>query len=133
MTAYRIVRTLLDDPLHCQALVGLLDDYARDPMGGGTALSAYTREHLMARLRERTDFVSFLAFDGEQAIGLVNGFEGFSTFAARPLLNIHALTVRADYGGRGIARLLIDEATRRCRCSTAILTCRRKRLRGSIG
>ncbi|NDB00233.1 MAG: GNAT family N-acetyltransferase, partial [Betaproteobacteria bacterium] len=41
------------NPRHAQALVELLDAYARDPMGGSQGLSAFARAHLVSALAER--------------------------------------------------------------------------------
>lgn len=107
---FKIEPTRLDDADHAGALLALLDHYASDPMGGGEALPAYTLQNLISRLALRTDFVSFLAFDADQPVGLINCFEGFSTFAARPLLNIHDVAVRNTHRGRGIGKLLLAAA-----------------------
>jgi len=48
-----------------------------------------------------------LAYVGEDAMGLANCFTGFSTFAVRPLVNIHDLAVAAEWRGRGIGRALL--------------------------
>jgi ribosomal protein S18 acetylase RimI-like enzyme len=89
-------------------VVDLLDAYAIDPAGGGKALSAFTRSHLVATLAARTDAFSVLAFDGPVAVGLVNCFEGFSTFACRPLVNVHDVAVLPGYRGRGVgAQMLV--------------------------
>ena len=77
------------DPADAAALVDMLDAYARDPMGGGKPLSAHTRDHLAAELATRPHAVSFLAFDDGAPAGVLNAFEGFSTFACKPLLNVH--------------------------------------------
>ena len=37
-------------------------------------------------------------------------FEGFSTFACRPLLNVHDIIVAQSYRGRGLAKLLLAKA-----------------------
>lgn len=95
---------------HCAAFIDLLDHYARDPMGGGAGLGDEARQHLCARLAERRDCVSLLAWADGRAVGLLNAFEGFSTFAARPLLNIHDLVVHADWRGRGLGRRLLAAA-----------------------
>jgi ribosomal protein S18 acetylase RimI-like enzyme len=95
---------------HAQALIDLLDHYARDPMGGGKALPETVRSTLAERLLQRNDFVAFLAFSGNTPCGLINCFEGFSTFTAAPLLNVHDLIVHADFRRRGVGQALLDAA-----------------------
>jgi GNAT superfamily N-acetyltransferase len=104
-----IVQADLLQPRHAAALVALLDAYARDPMGGGQPLPEAVCRDLPAALAERWDAVVFLAFDGERPVGLVNCFEGFSTFNCKPLLNIHDVVVLADYRGQGVARRLLQQ------------------------
>ena len=55
-----------------QALVSLLDAYARDPAGGGVPLSEFAKSHLAPAVASRPQAFSVLAFDGAQAVGLVN-------------------------------------------------------------
>ena len=117
--AVRIVPTDLHDPAYAAVWLGLLDAYARDPMGGGTGLPDAVREALPQRLADRAGFVSFLAFAGDEAVGLINCFEGFSTFAAQPLLNVHDIAVLPTHRRRGIARALLaaaEDAARRQGC-----------------
>lgn len=117
--ALRILATDLHKPEHVAAFVALLDAYARDPMGGAQPLPDDVLAALPRRLTARSDFVSFLAFIGERPVGLINAFEGFSTFAARPLLNVHDIAVLAAYRRRGIGRALLaalEEAARARDC-----------------
>lgn len=106
-----IVRADYGDTRHAQALVSLLDAYARDPAGGGQPLSEVARENLPAALAARREAFSVLAFDGEAgpAIGLVNCFEGFSTFACRPLVNVHDVVVLATHRGQRVAQRMLAE------------------------
>lgn len=106
---FEILQAELDNPVHAGALLDLLDHYARDPMGGGEPLSDYVREHLVERLRARNDACIVLAFADGRAVGLVNCFEGFSTFKARPLMNIHDVVVHQDYRGRGLSGLMLEK------------------------
>ncbi len=106
----RIEPTDLHRPAHASAFVALLDHYARDPMGGGAGLTAAVKDTLPARLAEHPAFVSFLAFAADEAVGLINCFEGFSTFKARPLLNIHDIAVHAAHRGRGVGQALLAAA-----------------------
>jgi ribosomal protein S18 acetylase RimI-like enzyme len=105
-----IVLADLHQPAHASALVFLLNEYALDPMGGGQALSAYTQENLARALRERTGAFVFLAYEQERPCGLLIAFEGFSTFACQPLLNLHDIAVLAEFRGRGVGRALLNAA-----------------------
>lgn len=104
-----VVRARYDNPAHAAALLELLDAYARDPAGGGKALGDFARENLIAELAARPFMFSVLAFDGDMPVGLVNAIEGFSTFACRPLVNVHDVVVTASHRGRGIAAQLFAE------------------------
>lgn len=108
--ALRVTRLDPADPRDAAALVGLLDEYARSPTGGGTALTDEVKAVLPGVLARRAHYVGLLAWDGEAPVGLVNCFEGLSTFKARPLLNIHDIAVAESHRGRGIGRRLLVEA-----------------------
>jgi len=104
-----VVRVRYDNPAHAAALVNLLDAYARDPAGGGEPLSDFARAHLISELAARPFIFSVLAFDGEMPVGLINAIEGFSTFACRPLVNVHDVVVALGHRGRGIAARMFAE------------------------
>ncbi len=97
------------------AWLDLLDHYARDPMGGGAGLSEYARANLVCELKDLPTFHGALAYAGDEAVGLINCLAGFSTFAAKPLLNIHDIVVHAGARGQGIARALLGWAEQRAR------------------
>ncbi len=100
-------------------VIDVLDSYARDPMGGGRPLAAEVRERLVPALREQPTALVLLAFLDGRAVGLAISFYGMSTFAARPLLNVHDLAVVPDQRGRGIGRALLavaEEHARRRNC-----------------
>ena len=111
--ALTVRRVDYGDARDAQALVDLLDAYARDPAGGGRPLEARVRAGLPAALRARSDAFSVIAWAQEVAdappcpVGLVNCFEGFSTFACRPLVNVHDLAVLAGWRGRGVAARML--------------------------
>lgn len=105
----------LAQPEHAQAFLRLLDHYAHDPMGGGEGLSDYAKRNLVAALQAQPTFHGGLAFVDGQAVGLINCFAGFSTFAAKPLLNIHDVVVHAGFRGRGIGQALLGWAEQRAR------------------
>ena len=93
-----------------KALVFLLDSYARDPMGGGEKLNADAAGRLCGDLASIPGAVSFIAWHNDRPVGLVNCFEGYSTFNARPLLNVHDIAVLQGHRGRGVGRSLLKAA-----------------------
>lgn len=100
------------NPRDAQALVSVLNGYALDPAGGGEPLRADVQADLPAALQRLPQAYSVLAWatneDGSEIpVGLVNCFEGFSTFACRPLVNIHDVAVIPAWRGRGIARVML--------------------------
>lgn len=113
--AIKVVGANLDDPAHAGAVVEVLDTYASDPVGGGKPLSPDVRERLVPALREWPQAFVVLAFDRSKPVGVAICFYGFSTFKARPLLNIHDLAVTPAYRGRGIGRSLLAFVEERAR------------------
>jgi ribosomal protein S18 acetylase RimI-like enzyme len=104
----RIVRADLEDPQHRAAVLAMTRAYARDPMGNGRDLPEGVQEVLVDRLRAHPTTLIFLAVDGDEAVGIATCFLGFSTFAARPLVNIHDIHVLREYQRRGVARSLLE-------------------------
>ena len=89
------------------AVLHLIDVYARDAMGSGQPLPEDTGRRTIDGLRSHPAGSQFVAHDGDQPVGLAVCFSGFSTFAGRPLINVHDLIVLPDYRRQGIARALL--------------------------
>jgi ribosomal protein S18 acetylase RimI-like enzyme len=77
-------------------------------MGNGEGLSAEVRDRLIPGLRQHPTTLIYLAFASDEPVGIAVCFVGFSTFAARPLINIHDLAVVPAYRGQGVGRLLLE-------------------------
>ena len=110
VNSIRVVQVDYANASHAQALVAMLDAYARDPMGGSHPLSDFARANLVGSLASRSQAYSILAFDGADdstPIGLVNCIEGFSTFACKPLVNVHDLAVKDGYRGQRIGERML--------------------------
>ena len=86
----------LADPEQAAVLVEMFDAYMRDPMEGGSAPSAQVKRELIPGLRAHLACYVFFALRGEKPVGFAICFLGFSTFNARPLINLHDIFVEAS-------------------------------------
>ena len=100
---------------HQAAILHLLSAYAMDPMGDGRPLSETARRDLIPGLQRHPTTMVFLAFRDAEPIGLAICFRGFSTFAARPLVNIHDFFVLPAHRGEGIGKRLLAAIEQRAR------------------
>lgn len=120
MADITIVQADLARTEHQEAVVAMLDAYARDPMGDAQPLSDYARTHLVAGLQGHPTTLVLLVFADQRPVGIATCFGGFSTFAARPLLNISDFYVAPELRGQGLGRALLAaieaEARRRGCC-----------------
>lgn len=111
--SFRTVRADLARTDHGQAVADLVDAYAADPLGNGARLDASVKQALIPALQAHPTTEILLAFCDERAVGVAVCFVGFSTFAARPLLNLHDLAVLPEFRGQGVGRLLLAAVERR--------------------
>ncbi|MBS1160091.1 MAG: Acetyltransferase, family [Proteobacteria bacterium] len=109
----QVVALNLEDAAHAAALLELLEHYAQDPMGGGQGLKPEVKAALVDGLKGVAHFHGGLALLDGQAVGLINCFAGFSTFVAKPLLNIHDIVVRRECRAQGIGQALLAWAEQR--------------------
>jgi ribosomal protein S18 acetylase RimI-like enzyme len=123
---------------HRSALVMLLEAYAQDPMGGGEGLAQDVKDRLCDDLAARSTAASFIAWQGEgphrQPVGLINCIEGYSTFKAQPLMNIHDIAVLPTHRGAGVGQALLAAAEQHarqrgcCKLTLEVLTGNRRAL-----
>jgi len=96
-------------------VVELLDHYSRHEMGSNAPLPDDVKQRLIAGLRAHPMSRVFIAYDdtsgNEQPVGIAVCFVGFSTFKAKPLINIHDLAIHEGHRAQGIGSQLIDAVT----------------------
>jgi len=101
----QIVEADLRLPEHQEAVLAMVDAYSRDAMGEAKPLDPDVRSRLIPGLQKHPTTPIFLAFDGDRSVGAAIGF---STFAAKPLINIHDFVVLPASRGKGVGRRLLD-------------------------
>lgn len=108
MIEIRVIRANLHDTQQLDAIVNMLDAYMRDPMGDQHPFDRTKRNQLIEGLQNMPTSRIFLAYLQGHLAGMVIGFIGFSTFAARPLLNLHDVVVLDEFRGLGVGRRLME-------------------------
>lgn len=103
-----ILQADLDRPDHQAAVVALIGAYAEDAMGNGGPLPEAVMKELIPGLRKHPTTLILLAYVEGRPVGIATCFVGFSTFYARPLVNVHDLAILPEYRGQGIGRQLLE-------------------------
>jgi len=116
-SAYHVILADLSRADHQEATLQLLGAYSMDPMGDGHPLSETARREVIPGLREHPTSLVFLTYHGTKPIGLAICFRGFSTFAARPLINIHDYFISPAHRGVGAGRLLMSAVEKHARAT----------------
>jgi GNAT superfamily N-acetyltransferase len=119
-----VVKADLASAEHGRAVVALTAAYALDTMGNGGPLPPEVLGRLLDGLRSHPGTVVFLAYVDGRPAGIATCFRGFSTFAARPLINVHDLAVLPEHRGQGVGRRLlgaVEAEARRLGCCKVTL------------
>lgn len=124
----RVAPANLADARDAAAILALLRAFAQEPVSGGRDLAPDVQARLVDGLRRHPVSRNWLAWDHSTApptaVGCAICQIGFSTFLARPTLNLHDLFVLASHRDRGVGRLLMDaihEAAGRLGCGKVTL------------
>lgn len=118
-----------DNPEHAQAIVDLINSYACEPHGGGRNLDEAVSSQIVPGMKAVPGSFTILAWEEDQAVGAAICFRGFSSFAAKPLVNIHDLAVLPTHRGQGIGTQLlnaVENQARRFGCCKVTLEVRQE-------
>ena len=102
-----IVQADLQNEVHCIQIIKLLNDYMNDPMGNNRAMEKRIAPQIISELKEHPAFLGFFVLLDEQFAGLANCNINFSTFQAKPLINIHDFVIAPEYRNLGAGSFLL--------------------------
>lgn len=110
MPEITVLQADLADPVHADAIVACIDAYSQDVMGSSAPLPDDVKTALVPGLRDTPATRVWLARDGEDGdfVGVIVGFVGYSTFAAKPRWNVHDISVVPAARGRGVGRAMLS-------------------------
>lgn len=110
-----------------KAVASLINAYIEEEDGVEHVLKPLLQLRLVNGLDEHPKSIVLLAKVGNAYAGLLVGFENFSTFTARPMINIHDVFVFKEFRGKGVGRKMIEKiesAARERSCSRITLEVR---------
>ncbi len=110
-----VERANLSDPEQADALVEIIDSYARGPGGQNAPITAHARRELARGLIDHPSAMVLLAVVEGRAVGTAVCVFSFSTFVGKPTVNIHDFAVLPEFQSRGVGRALLADVEKRAR------------------
>ncbi len=126
-TDVKIIKADLNNTKHASDIVKIVDLFARDPMGQDQPLDEEVRVDMIAEMKKIPTTMTYIAYAGEKALGIVTCFVGFSTFTASKVFKIHDVAVHPDARGMGVGTKLlkhVDQEAKDMGCSKVTLEVR---------
>jgi len=102
-----ILQVDLQNQIHCEQLIKLLNDYMKDPMGNNSPMDKRMAPQIVSGLKAHSGFLGFFVLAGDHYAGLANCNMNFSTFQAKPLINIHDFIIAPEFRNIGAGSFLL--------------------------
>jgi ribosomal protein S18 acetylase RimI-like enzyme len=110
---YHVIQADLTDDGHRRAVLDMVRSFAQAVTGAD--LPDENQDKLMDGLVEHPAVLVFLAFSADVPVGFSVCLLGFSTFMARPLINIHDFYVEQQHRRKGVGRQILNAIEKRAR------------------
>ena len=107
-TKIQIVEGDLNQIDQAESFLKLTADYMADPMGEAEPWTDDQRATVIREMKDHPGALVLFAKADNKYVGICTCFYAYSTFLAKPLLNVHDIYVEEAYRGNGIARKLLE-------------------------
>lgn len=104
----KIVKVDLQIKEHEQAFIKLMNAYMKHPMGKSASITADLANEIIRGLIEHPTYIGVMVKKDYQYVGLANCFKNYSTFNAKPLINIHDFIVLTENRKSGVGQFLLN-------------------------
>lgn len=122
MCEVRVAR--LNEPKEATDFLALFTEYTRSLETPGGTEDEMIPPNLVEEIKKRPDVAVFLAYRKGHPVGFAVTVEGFSTFRALPVLNIHDIGVARNFREQGVGKTLLSairtEAKKRGCCKLSL-------------
>lgn len=116
---------------HAAHFLRLTSAYMADEMGGADAWNEEQKKDVIREMANHPcALILFVKVDGQFA-GICTSFYAYSTFLAKPLLNIHDIYIDNSFRGMGVGKKLVQalgEIAKQKNCGKITLEVRRDNL-----
>jgi len=109
MSQIKVILVDYKNKAHASDLSFLLDEYAKDPMGGTEPLSVRVKQTVVTELSRLSYAFSIICYVDGMPAGLSNCFDSFSTFACKPIINIHDFVVLKEFRGKNLSQKMLQK------------------------
>ncbi len=116
---------------HAEHFLTLTAAYMADPMGQAKPWTEQQKVDLIREMKSHPSALILFAKVDEKYVGICTCFYAYSTFLAKPLINIHDIYVDESYRSHGVAKKLIealDEIAIKNNCGKITLEVRKDNL-----
>lgn len=127
----QIIEGNLNIEEHAEHFLRLTSAYMADMMGGADAWNAEQKENVIQEMANHPCALILFAIVDGQFAGICTCFYAYSTFLAKPLINIHDIYIQDAYRGIGVGKKLVqtlEEVAKEKKCGKITLEVRRDNL-----
>jgi len=107
-TNIEIIEGNLRDEQHAENFLRLTSAYMTDPMGEAMVWDDQQRKDVINNMKDHPCAVVLFAKAQGKFVGLCTCFYAYSTFLAKPLMNIHDIYVEESARGLGVGTQLVQ-------------------------